>query len=97
MNTATIAKNILLDHTCENCKFVYGSELQYQCKKVVYNTIEGPNEEGYITVEQLYPEENTCGDWEDWEEISSINIKNIKINSIYNIAGWTGVGPSPGP
>lgn len=83
MKADQIAKNILLDHVCENCKLGYGKELQHRCKKVIYEKIEEENEEGYITVAQLYPEETTCENWEECEDILKfeLNITTTAINS----------------
>ena len=79
MSTPKITKNVLLDNLCDNCKFGYGQDDQRKCKKVVYNTIEETNEDGYVTVEQLYPVENTC---EDWKEALKAGFLNIKFNTI---------------
>lgn len=77
MNHQT-TKNVLLNRFCDSCRFGYGTVHQHNCKKVVYNTIEEANEEGYITVEQLYPEENTCENWEKLPELE-FNFKTIKV------------------
>lgn len=53
MDQHELAKNMLADKICDNCKHLaYGSGIIKRCKKI-----------GSVDIFDFVPEENTCKDW----------------------------------